>query len=74
VPGKAADVVAVDLGTLCSQPVYDPVSQIVYTAGRDQVSHVWVEGRCLLEHGRLTTLDGDEILARAAAWRTRVAG
>jgi len=74
VPGKSADVVAVDLGALSSQPVFDPVSQLVYTAGRDQVTHVWVAGRNLLEDGRLVTLDPAAILARAADWRARIAG
>jgi len=71
--GKAADVVAVDLGALCSEPVYDPVSQIVYTAGRDQVSDVWINGRRVLRCGELVTLDAGEILTRARAWRDRVA-
>ena len=43
-PGKAADITAIDLSALSSQPVYDPVSQIVYTAGREQVTDVWVRG------------------------------
>jgi 5-methylthioadenosine/S-adenosylhomocysteine deaminase len=71
--GKAADVVAIDLGTLCSEPVYDPVSQIVYTAGRDQVSDVWINGRRVLRSGELTTLDAGEVMARARTWRDRVA-
>jgi len=48
-PGKAADITAVDLGALETQPVYHPVSQLVYAAGREQVSDVWVAGRHLLK-------------------------
>jgi 5-methylthioadenosine/S-adenosylhomocysteine deaminase len=25
-------------------PCYDPVSQLVYAAGREHVTHVWVDG------------------------------
>ena len=71
--GKAADIVAVDLATPETQPVYHPVSQLVYAAGREQVQHVWIRGRRLLNRRALTTLDIDDLLARAAAWRGRVA-
>ncbi len=70
--GKYADLAAIDLARISSQPVYDPLSQIVYTAGRDQVTDVWVAGRQLLEGGRLTTLDEAEILHRANRWSDRI--
>ena len=71
-PGKAADITAIDLATLPSQPVYDPVSQIVYTAGREQVTDVWVAGRRLLANRMLTTLDEAAILSRAHDWRDKI--
>jgi 5-methylthioadenosine/S-adenosylhomocysteine deaminase len=70
--GKAADVIAVDLGQLQTQPVYNPISQLVYAAGREQVTDVWVAGRHLLKRGQLTSLNEDEILAKAEAWRARM--
>lgn len=72
-PGKQADVVAVDLDALESQPVYDPVSQLVYACNRRQVSHVWVAGKQLLRDGHLLTMDEQEILDRARAWRDKIA-
>lgn len=71
-PGKAADITAIDLAALHSQPVYDPVSQIVYTAGREQVTDVWVAGRRLLANRTLTTLDENAILSRARSWRDKI--
>ena len=71
-PGKSADLAAIDLNRLQTQPVYDPVSQIVYAAGREQVTDVWVAGKRLLESGNLTTLSEDRILARASHWRERI--
>ena len=71
-PGKAADITAIDLSALSSQPVYDPVSQIVYTAGREQVTDVWVAGKRLLANRALTTLDEAAILRRAHDWRDKI--
>jgi len=46
--------------------VYDPISQLVYTASRDQVTDVWVAGRRLLANRELTTLDAGAICAPGA--------
>jgi len=72
-PGKAADIVAVDLGGLESQPLYNPVSQLVYATSRYQVSDVWVAGRHLLKSRELTSLDEQQIRERASHWRDRIA-
>jgi 5-methylthioadenosine/S-adenosylhomocysteine deaminase len=72
-PGKWADVCCVDLQRVASQPVYDPAAQLLYALSRDQVSDVWVAGRALLQQGRLTHLDRDELHARAGRWRERIA-
>lgn len=70
--GKSADIIAVDLGSLESQPVYHPVSQLVYTAGREQVTDVWVAGRHLLKERELTTIDPNAVLERADDWQQRL--
>ncbi len=72
-PGKVADLVAIDLGGIEVEPVYDPISQIVYAAGRDCVTDVWVGGNRLLAARRFTTLDAEPILDRTRAWRARIA-
>ncbi len=71
--GKAADLVAVDLGELESQPTYHPISQLVYAADRHQVSHSWVAGRLLLKERELLTLEADALTATAREWGARVA-
>jgi 5-methylthioadenosine/S-adenosylhomocysteine deaminase len=73
VTGKAADITCVDLGRLRSQPVYDVMSQIVYTASAAQVSDVWIAGRHQLENGRLNYMDTNELLSRSDEWRERLA-
>jgi 5-methylthioadenosine/S-adenosylhomocysteine deaminase len=73
VAGKAADITAVDFSSLELAPCYDPLSHLVYAAGREHVSHVWVNGKMLLNDGELTTLDERELLLRAEFWRERMA-
>ncbi|MBS1269579.1 MAG: 5-methylthioadenosine/S-adenosylhomocysteine deaminase [Gammaproteobacteria bacterium] len=72
-PGKAADLVAVDLGAPATTPVYDPVAQIVYAASRDQVTHVWVNGRSVVEDGHMSRIDENECLQEANRFSQRLA-
>jgi len=71
-PGKRADAAAIELSTLETSPAYDPLSQLVYAAGREHVTHVWVEGQLLVANGALTRIDTGEILAKAAAWTEKI--
>lgn len=71
-PGKRADLIAVDLSGVATQPVYDPVSQLVYAASRDQVREVWLDGRRRVRDGELVDMDVDAILERARAWHGRI--
>ncbi|MBF3285910.1 hypothetical protein HKT38_17055 [Pseudomonas aeruginosa] len=68
-----ADLVAFDLSGLAQQPVYDPVSQLIYASGRDCVRHVWVGGRQLLDDGRLLRHDEQRLIARAREWGAKIA-
>ncbi len=72
VVGKQADVIAIDLSAPATQPLFDVVSQVVYAAGRDQVTHVWVGGRALLRDRKPLTVDEQAIVGRAGAWRDKM--
>ncbi|CRM19621.1 TRZ/ATZ family hydrolase [Pseudomonas poae] len=72
--GKAADMVAFDLSGLAQQPIYDPVSQLIYATGRECVKHLWVAGKQLLDDRRLTRMDEQQLTARAIAWGQRISG
>lgn len=71
--GKAADITAIDFSKAASQPIYNPVSQLVYSATGQQVSHVWCNGRLLLKQGELQTLNERELTVKAQAWGARIA-
>jgi 5-methylthioadenosine/S-adenosylhomocysteine deaminase len=70
--GKQADLVAIDLSALETAPTFDPVSHVVYAAGREQVSHVWVNGQPLLSERHLKSLDESALKAKADDWRRRI--
>ncbi len=70
--GKWADVAAIRLDGIETQPLFNPISDLVYAASRHQVTDVWVGGRRLLENRQLTTLDTDDIGRKAAAWRSKL--
>ncbi|POZ62093.1 TRZ/ATZ family hydrolase [Chromobacterium alticapitis] len=70
--GKDADLIAIDLSALETAPAFDPISHVVYAAGREQVSHVWVKGRALMAGRKLQTLDEGNLKARADDWRNRI--
>ncbi|MGL5998879.1 MAG: TRZ/ATZ family hydrolase [Pseudomonas proteolytica] len=72
--GKAADIVAFDLSGLAQQPIYDPVSQLIYATGRDCVKHLWVGGKQLLDDRQLTRMDEQQLSTMAAAWGQRISG
>ncbi len=72
VAGKWADLCCIDLARAHTQPVYDPLAQILFAASRDQVSDVWVAGRRLVQDGRLTHLDVEDVLRRAQYWQGRI--
>jgi 5-methylthioadenosine/S-adenosylhomocysteine deaminase len=72
-PGKQADLVCVDLDPLETQPLHHVVSQLVYAAGRHQVSDVWIAGRRRLRERELVDIDAAALVANARQWRTRIA-
>lgn len=71
-PGKAADIAAIEMQEIASIPIFNPLSQLIYTAGRHQVTDVWVAGKQLLRDTILTTLDQQAVLDKARAWGEKI--
>ncbi|MGV6825574.1 MAG: TRZ/ATZ family hydrolase [bacterium] len=70
--GKAADIAAIDLSAPETQPVFNPISQIVYASGREQVTDVWVAGEQVLRQRQLTTIDLRSVVANARDWQQKI--
>lgn len=71
--GKSADLCAVNFDSIELSPCYDPVSHLVYAAGREHVSDVWVAGRRVVHSGQLPHLDNLELTRKAREWHSRIA-
>jgi 5-methylthioadenosine/S-adenosylhomocysteine deaminase len=74
VPGKAADLAAVALRAPELAPCYDPVSHLVYAAGREHVTHVWVSGEARVTEGRLLPSAFSGLKKLAHLWQNALKG
>lgn len=70
--GKQADLIALDLSAVETAPTFDPISHVVYAAGREQVSHAWVNGQLLMADRQLKTIDEAALKTKAEDWRHRI--
>ena len=72
VKDKQADVIAIDLGDINTQPVYNPISHLAYAVNPRQVSDVWIAGKQLMKHYQLLKVDEQQVLANALKWREKL--
>ncbi|MBP7243396.1 amidohydrolase [Amaricoccus sp.] len=72
-PGKQADMILLDLRRPSAQPLFDPVTHLVYSAAKSDVTDVWVGGARVVEAGVLTRHDLGETLDEVAALAPRIA-
>ena len=70
--GKRADVITVDLSGPSAFPLFDPYSHLVYAAHASSVRTTVVEGRVLMEDGRVRTLDTAAIRRAASRYARRI--
>jgi len=72
-PGKFADLCAIDMDQAELLPCYDPVSHLVYSAGREHVSHVWVAGQARVKERELVGFEHASLNKRALLWHNKLA-
>lgn len=65
--GKRADLIALDLDAPHLVPIHDPYAQLVFAAGRSDVSDVWVDGRAVISNKRSTQIDYPKLRAEVQA-------
>lgn len=71
--GKRADLTAVRLGEVETQPLYNVVSHLAYAVSRREVSEVWIDGQRKLADGILVDFDLVGVLEKTRRWRERIA-
>lgn len=70
--GKRADIVLIDLDRPELTPMYDVYSHLVYAIKAGHVDTVLIEGRVVVEAGRVRTVDVDQAMARARRLQTLI--
>lgn len=71
-PGKRADLAAVRLEEVETQPLYNVISHLAYAVSRRQVSDLWIDGARKLAHGELVDFDLAGALEKTRRWRERI--
>jgi 5-methylthioadenosine/S-adenosylhomocysteine deaminase len=71
--GKAADLTAISLDAVETVPCFDAASHVVYAAGRENVTHVWVEGQARLVDRELRSIDEQDLREKARWWKEKLA-
>jgi 5-methylthioadenosine/S-adenosylhomocysteine deaminase len=64
-PGFLADLVLIETRVPHLTPMHDPLAALVYSARGSDVRTVIVGGEIVVKDGTVTTLDEEEVLARA---------
>lgn len=70
--GKLADLAAVKLSDLATNPCYDPISHLVYTCGREQVTHTWVAGELRYSNGVYANIEPLELKEIINTWQPKL--
>src|SRR5436190_7060063 len=70
--GKRADVIIINLQQAKTQPVYSVESAIVYAASGSSVVTTICDGKILLRHGKVLTVDEKQAIAKAKEYRQKV--
>ena len=56
-----------------TQPLYHPLSQLVYACNGSQVSHSWIAGAAVMADRELTHIDLQALALRTGHWQQRIA-
>lgn len=71
-PGCRADLVIVDLDHPSMQPAHDPIRTLIYAADDRAIRLVYVDGRKVVEAGRVLTIDYPAAAAALAEAQKRI--
>ncbi len=69
---KKADIVAINLDSIFTQPVYNPLSSLLYNGNQGGVDYVWINGTLKLNAGQLENIDLDKLTNIAKSWKTKI--
>lgn len=70
--GKLADLCAIHMDEIELTPCFDPISHLLYCAGREHVSHVWVNGKCCVFDKTLVNINKANLKNSTRLWQNRI--
>lgn len=70
--GKQADLILVNLNQPHFVPIHDPLSEVVWAANGDDVDTVIIDGKIVMRHRTVQTMDEDAILSDVEAIKGKV--
>ena len=73
-PGKQADLCAISLNSPATVPIYDAASHVLYAAGREHVTDVWVDGKSVVKKKQLVQISQEDVYLKAKTWENRFRG
>ena len=59
--GKCADIIMVDVNNSHSIPLFDPITHLVFGAGRSDITDVFVSGKHVVENKKITGIEIEKI-------------
>ena len=69
---KYADLIAINIDTIETQPCSDPLSSLVYSADRNSIDYVWINGETKLNDKKLVCIDETTLLQKAKLWKNKI--
>ena len=70
--GKKADLILVDAQTINSTPLFDPITHLVYSTSKSDVTDVFVEGIQVVENGSSTRVDLESVLSQVRSMKSDI--
>lgn len=71
-PGKRADLIAIDLDHLNTTPSFNIISNVVYAASSQQITHSWIDGKLMMADRKLLAFDENALKLSARHWAERI--
>ena len=60
------------LNSIENQPIYNPLSTLVYSSTKSDVSYVWIDGKVKLKEKKLVNVDEEKIMQMAKIWQIKI--
>lgn len=70
--GNFADFFIISFDDINMMPVYNPVSHLVFTGEPSNITDLYVNGKCLMENRKFTTIDLNYVKEKTRYWENKI--